>query len=148
MAVGVHVAVIRNAQVISPTESRTTAGITIDGTVWRLNSHIVVLVVTVLQREQKCVVALDPVDTVWEEKYNSTLIQRITWHLVKSIIPCAFCITAVNTRKYCWECTAKYRPISKVAAVMMSHLSGKKLGERFRQWRNFLVKLFTSSISH
>ena len=34
IAVGVHVAVIRNAQVISPTESRTIRGRAIDGIVW------------------------------------------------------------------------------------------------------------------
>ena len=49
MAVGVHVAVIRNEQVTSPSENWATRGTAIGGIVWSGNIHLVVLVVTVLQ---------------------------------------------------------------------------------------------------
>ena len=49
MAAGVHVAVIRNVQVVSPTESQTPGGTTMDDMVWCVNSHLVVFTALVLQ---------------------------------------------------------------------------------------------------
>ena len=61
VGVGVLVAIVNNAQVVPTAECRTIMVITVHGIMWvSVHCHLVWLVVRVIQRKQKCLIAVYP----------------------------------------------------------------------------------------